>query len=279
MVFPLLAAATLGAGALSALSGNSAAKKAAAASNYATDQQIALQKAQYDQTRADLAPYTEAGAAGLSTLQDRAGGEGGVYGYTANPTYATPQAFNYGANDYQESPGLKIAIERGIDAINSNMANRGALYSGAAMKSIGQFVADTQAKDFQNERNFAYGQYNDAANRARNDYVSDRDYLSGRYDTQTGVATNLASLGQSAAAGQANAGMNYANNAGNAYQQNASNIANAGLVQSSNLSNLLGQGLNAYAYGQSRDPSVPESYVPKGNGTLNGYTSSLRYLA
>ena len=75
MVLPLaiMAGATLGAGALSALSGNSAAKKAAAASQYATDQSIGLQRDQFNQTQANLSPYMQAGQAGLGALLSRSG--------------------------------------------------------------------------------------------------------------------------------------------------------------------------------------------------------------
>lgn len=330
MVLPLaiMAGATLGAGALSALSGNSAAKKAAAASQYATDQSIGLQRDQFNQTQANLSPYMQAGQAGLGALLSRSGlsapgaapatgatrmdegtggglgyynpnGDGGAsgqpmsvaqqmagsvepgtYGNTANPTlntgtYTAPQGFSYGAADYQESPGLKFAIDRGVDAINSRVANNGSMYSGAAMKGIGEFVANTQLKDFQNERGFAQGAYTDQRNFDRANYLddrnyntgqynTDRNYLTGRYDQQTGVVSNLAGIGQNAAAGVGNAGMAYANNAGQALQQNAANQGNAGLVASSNFSNLLGQGINALAYTQRPQTTMPQS-IPLGS--------------
>lgn len=285
MVFPILAAATLGAGALSAISGNSAAKKAADASRYATDQNNALQREQFAQTQANLSPYMLAGQTGLDTLGQRAGGTGGLYGDLTNPTlarnpYTTPEPFKYTGGDYQESPGLKFAIERGVDAINSAASAKGSLYSGATLKKVGQFVADTQLKDFQNERAFAQNAYTDQRNFGRANYLDDRNYdtglyqdqrnyLTSGYNTQTGVAQNLATLGANAAGGLATAGQNMANNIGNAYTQNASNQANAGLVASSNFSNLLGQGLNAYAYSQR--PGVvggQTPYYPPNYGSL-----------
>lgn len=241
--------AALGAGVLSSLSSNSAAKKAAAASQYATDQNVALQREQFAQTQANLNPYMQAGQTGLDTLSARADGTGGVYGGTANPTYTAPEAFSYGANDHTASPGYQFQLQRGLDAIQSSQAARGALYSGATMKALEKFGQGLAAQDFNNERNFAYQSYNDAANRARGNYESDRGYLSNRYDTQTGVANNLASIGANAAGGLSSAGQNMATNIGNAYSQNAENKANAGLVASSNLTNILGQGLSAYARG------------------------------
>ena len=282
----IIAGATLGAGALSALSGNSAARKAAKASQYATDQSIGLQRDQFNQTQANLSPYMQAGQAGLGALQQRAADGGGSYGNTANPTlntgtYTAPQGFTYSAKDYQESPGLKFAIDRGVDAINSRVANNGSMYSGAAMKGIGEFVANTQLKDFQGERAFAQGQYTDQRNFDRANYLDDRNYdtsqyntdrsyLTNRYDTQTGVVSNLAGLGANAAAGVGNAGMAYANNAGQALQNNAANQGNAGLVASSNFSNLLGQGINALAYTQRPQTTAPVNQMSYFNGTYGG---------
>lgn len=247
MVFPFLAAAVVGSGIVGALSGNSAAKKAANASQEATDKTIALQKEQYDQTRADLSPYAEAGRTGLDALQQRAASNDNAYGSVTNPTYTAPAAFSYGEGDYKQSPGYQFQLDRGLDAIQSSQASRGAMYSGATQKAIAKFSQGLAAQDFNQERQFAYGKYIDQNNRDRTNYTDDRDYLTNRYDTQTGTVANLAGIGQNAAAGTAAAGSAYAANVGNAYSQNAATKANAGLVQSSNLNNLMGQGLNAYA--------------------------------
>jgi hypothetical protein len=271
MVAPLLmAGATLGAGALSALSGNAAAKKAAAASRYATDQSIGLQREQFDRTQANLAPYMAAGQTGLNGLQERAAGPG----YTA-ADYSAPQGFSYGADDYQQSPGLDFAIKRGVGAINSQAAANGSMYSGKTLKDVGTFVADAQFKDFQNERAFAAGQYADERNFGRANYLDDRNFGANRYDTQTSGLQYLAGTGANAAAGVGNAGMAYAQNAGNALQQNAANQGNAGLVTSSNFSNLLGQGLGALAYSGFGSGGGAPSFTPPVNplaGTYAGWT-------
>lgn len=330
MVFPFLAAAVVGSGIVGALSGNSAAKKAANASQDATDKTIALQSQQYQQTRADLAPYAQAGQVANAALMQRyglaapattqnayaaagdpasgelvaanyngptgaptrrvmdegtgggvgyvqydpanpgasvstgpgnayaapqagyaapavGGAEPGTYGNTTAPTYQAPGAFSYKEGDYKESDAYKFQLARGLDAIQSSQATRGAMYSGATAKAIAKFSQGLAAQEFGNERQFAYGSYIYKNNRDRTNYTDDRDYMTNRYDTTTGVLQNLTSSGQNAAAGTAAAGSAYAANAGNAYSTNAANRANAGLVQSSNLTNLLGQGLNAYA--------------------------------
>lgn len=262
----LLGVATLGAGLLSKSSGDKAASNAAAASQYATDQSIGLQRDQFNQVQANLSPYMQAGQTGLSSLQTQAANP--MPTAYQDPGYSAPAAFSYGAADYQESPGLKFAIDRGVGAINSRVANNGSMYSGAAMKGIGEFVANTQLKDFQNERAFAQGAYTDQRNFGRSNYLDDRNFGQGQYQDarnyQGGVVSNLAGIGANAAAGVGNAGMAYANNAGQALQNNAANQGNAGLVASSNFSNLLGQGINALAYTQRPQTTMPRS-IPLGS--------------
>ncbi len=100
--------AILGAAALGAGAGLLGSSSAANASEKATDKTLAVQNQQYQQTRADLAPYAQAGQAGLTALQDRATGGGGVYGDTTNPNayadpgYTAPAAFKFTEGDYQE---------------------------------------------------------------------------------------------------------------------------------------------------------------------------------
>lgn len=68
----IIGSAVIGAGA-SALSSRSAANKAAKAANYAADQNAAVSREIYNQTRSDLAPYNEAGKGALNALMVRLG--------------------------------------------------------------------------------------------------------------------------------------------------------------------------------------------------------------
>lgn len=68
----IIGSAVIGAGASAAVS-SSAAKKAANASNYAADQNAQVNREIYNQTRADLSPYNQAGQAGLAALMQRLG--------------------------------------------------------------------------------------------------------------------------------------------------------------------------------------------------------------
>jgi hypothetical protein len=68
----LIGSAVIGGG-VSYLNSKNAAKKAANAANYAADQNAAVSREIYQQTRSDLSPYNQAGQAGLSALLTRLG--------------------------------------------------------------------------------------------------------------------------------------------------------------------------------------------------------------
>jgi hypothetical protein len=89
----IIGAAVVGAGA-SAISGANAAKKAANASNYAADQNAAVSREIYNQTRSDLAPYNAAGQGALTALMTRLGLTPMQAGAAGQPQVRPPQAGN-----------------------------------------------------------------------------------------------------------------------------------------------------------------------------------------
>lgn len=201
------------------------ASKAASASKKAADQALALQQQQYQQARGDMQPYMQAGQAGLNALQQRLlGGGDPTYGQTA---YSTPDAFQYGPNDYTASPGLQWQMQRGMNAINSSQAARGALNSGATLKSLAGYIQGLTMQDFNAQRQFAADQYNKDRDFGRGVYENDRGYLANRYDSQTNNLSNLAGTGLNAANGLAGFGSASANNAGGTLMNNAANVGNA----------------------------------------------------
>ncbi len=214
------------------------ASKAAKASNKAAEQALALQREQYQQARTDMQPYMQAGQTGLNALQQRlagvgegpAGADPGAFGKVTDPTYAqaayqAPAAFHYGADDYTQSPGYQWQLQQGMNAINSSQAHRGAMDSGATLKSLARYAQGLALQDFNAQRDYAAGRYDKDrefgrsvydtdASRARSIYESDRGYLTDRYDNQTQNLNGLAGMGQGAASGLVNAGINVANQRG-----------------------------------------------------------------
>lgn len=219
----IAAAATIGASLFGSSASKKAAKTSADASNYATQQQIALQREQFDRMQQSLAPYSQAGQVGLNSLMDRMKAGGGTYGnqgdmtYTApgpykgpapyksevyNPTtynapdpYKTPDAyqskdFSFTPGDYQNSPGFQFQLQRGLDSVNSNMAARGASNSGAAQKSLASFATGLLNQDYNNQRDFAYNKFNNDRTFGYNKAVDERNFGYNKYNNERDFGYN-----------------------------------------------------------------------------------------
>ena len=111
-------AAILGAGA-SIYSGN----KAADAAEKAAAQSAALQKAQYEQTRADLGQYRDVGGNALSQLSK-------LYGFDG------PDAQQAGFDQFRADPGYQYALNQGTQQVETSRAASGGLFSGGTLKAI-----------------------------------------------------------------------------------------------------------------------------------------------
>jgi hypothetical protein len=187
------------------------------------------------QARSDLAPYRDAGAAGISALQKA----------TTNP-----QSFSMA--DFYNDPGYQFQLQQGNQAIERSAAARGGLLSGAAGKAISGYT--------QNLANTTYG---DAYNR----YLQTRQQ---GYNEKLG----LANLGLGATNSTVNSGVGIAgqqaNNltsaiTGGAAAQ-ASGIVGAGNAVSGSLSDYyLMQQLQKGGYGNIARPTFP--------GTPTGYNT------
>lgn len=227
-----VAVAVIGGAALSAtvggISSSMAANTQADAANNATTQSVQVQReaqqqqqAQYDQTRADQAPYRNAGYGALNQItQDQANGTG----------FAKP--FNMA--DFYNDPGYQFQLQQGNQAIERSAAARGGLLSGAAAKSIAGYTT-----------NLANTTYGDAFNRAQQSSAL-------QYNQLAGVAglgqTSLQATGNAGTAA-ANAGTSSANGVANTIMSGATQAANArasGYVGVGNALNSAGGSLSNY---------------------------------
>lgn len=132
------AAGAIGGAVISSSASKSAAKTQAAGADAAAQvQQNALtqQQAQFDQSRADLAPYREVGTNALLALSDQLG--------IARP--AGMESTNTGNPTFQKDPGYQFAFDEGLKAVDARFP--GMSKSGAKAKALttyGQGVADQQ---------------------------------------------------------------------------------------------------------------------------------------
>jgi hypothetical protein len=241
-----IAEAILGSAVLGAFSSNKAAKTQSQAATQAAD----ISQQQYEQTRADQAPYREAGYNALAEMQRTAGN--------------VPGAFTFGANDYQQDPGYAFRLSEGQKALDRSAAARGGLISGGALKAATRYGQDMGSQEYQNAYNRALTGYNTG--------VASENQL---YNRQAG----LAGIGQTSANFTNNAGATNAANVGNAYgaaaQANASGYMGA--------ANAVGQGLGQYInynQNQAQNSLLQQVLQNRGGGgymtePYSGYNASI----
>lgn len=124
----MVAAAVIGSAVVGAGASAYGSSKAAKASKKGQDQAVAEQRRQYDQTRADYAPWRAAGESALARLTNEMKA-GATTAYTKSPSY-----------DFRLSEGVKAA-ER-------SAAARGRLGSGATMKAVQRYGEGLASADY-----------------------------------------------------------------------------------------------------------------------------------
>jgi hypothetical protein len=157
------AAAAVGAIGGAVISSNSA-DKAANTQAQSTEAGIAEQQRQYDQNRADQAPYRATGTAALGQLA----GENNV---PLDP------------NSVQMDPGYQFAKQQGQEGIDRKVSAAGGRISGAALKAASEFNTDYATTGYSTAYN--------RANQARSDRLNRLAALAGIGQTstqQTGAA-------------------------------------------------------------------------------------------
>ncbi len=143
-LFCEVAAAVLGAGALSAGASIFGASKAANAQQQAAQASIAAQQQMYERNRNTLSPFINAGTGGLENLKNWITPGGG------NPLETLIRLVTPGANmteTLRSMPGYQFQENQGTRAIMNRLAARGLGGSaGAVARGVGQYVtglADT----------------------------------------------------------------------------------------------------------------------------------------
>lgn len=236
------ATAILGAGLLGAAASKSASKTQAGAAAQAAD----VQRSQFEQTRADQAPYREAGYNALAELQRTAGN--------------VPAAFKFGAGDYQADPGYAFRLSEGQKALDRQAAARGGLISGGALKAAQRYGQEMGSQEFGN-----------AYNRALTSYNTDVARENQLYNRQAG----LAGIGQTSTNLVGQAGQNYATNVGNL-------MTGAGAAQAAGqvgMANAITGGLGTYLnYNQNQaQNSLLQQVLQNRGSTYGGYTPTTDY--
>ena len=235
-----VATAVVSSAVIGASTARSAAKTQAGAAAQASD----VQQQQYEQTRADQAPYREAGYNALANLQRTAGN--------------VPGAFKFGAGDYQADPGYAFRLSEGQKALDRQAAARGGLISGGALKAAQRYGQEMGSQEFGNAFNRALTSYNTG--------VASENQLYNRQAALSGIgqtATNLV--------GQAN--QNYGTSVGNALMNQGANAGNARMAAASAYGSALSgigsaYGRNPVSFSSLYGGNRPVNFGGSGSGTF-----------
>ncbi len=196
-----------------------ASSRAADAQRQATDSANGIQTSQYGQTRADQAPWRNAGANAIGELQQQ----------------MPDLNRSFSMADFRADPGYQFQMDQGNKAIERSAAARGGLNSGATMKSMANYSQGLANQDFQ---------------QARNNFTNDQ---TNRFNRLSSVA----GLGQTSANATTAAGTNMANNLSNNVTNMGNATAAQNIQQGNNFNNMLSTGMNTWMQQQMMNRYAP----------------------
>lgn len=196
-------------GLMSSQASKNAASKAASASQYGADVQAGVLREMFQTTRADLAPYRQAGMGALNELEsaDPTGGAGEFMDTLKN----FGQNFQFDPNN----PAYQLKLEETNKAINQALASRGMWNSRPGLNLLAENERNVLASEYENQYSREYGKNLDLFNMAMSTGSAKLSKL-----------LNLAGMGQNAAAQTGASAMTTGQGISQAYGQNAANLGN-----------------------------------------------------
>jgi hypothetical protein len=227
-------AAILGSSVIGGLMSKSGADSQAAAADRAAQ----LSNDQYNQTRADQAPWRAAGETALNQL--------------------VPLASNYtpfGMSQFQQDPGYQFRLSEGQRALAHSAGGRGGLVSGNSLKAMQDYA-----------QNSASGEYQNAFNR----YQTERN-------ARLNPLQSLAGVGQSATNFTGAAGAQNAATMGNYLTGGAAASAAGNMGAANALTSGLGTYLN-YNQNQAQNSLLQQVLQNRGGSPSNAQLADQYYL-
>jgi hypothetical protein len=183
-----------------------AAKSGADKQSAAADRAAALSDAQYQETRADQAPYRQAGYNALAEMQRTAKN--------------VPGAFSFNTEDLYKDPGYEFRLSEGLRSLaHSNNAGRGGLVTGNSLKAMQDYVGKSSLDQFNNAYNRALTSYNTG--------VASENQLYNRQAGMAGIGQTATNLTNAAGANNANAMSGYLTGGAAAQAAGGVGVANA----------------------------------------------------
>lgn len=212
----------LGAGALGARASSRAANTQAQAAERAQREALALQRGQYEQDRADTAPWREAGQVGLAELLR------GIQSGDLTRPWDRPD-FSFTMDDFRADPGYQFRMQEGMKAIQRVQGARGSVVGGGQAQGLMQF-----------NQGLASDEFGRARDRAADDYTMAFNRFNTERQNRMSPLLSLAGLGQNATSQQLQSSQNYGNNAAQTTIQGILGAANARAAGTMGVANSLG---------------------------------------
>lgn len=221
---------------LGGMMGADAAGNAADTQARAAAQSDATQRYMYDTTRADNAPFLQAGQSGVNRLSRLLG----LNGDTGSADYGSLTR-KFGANDLANdtvyNTGLQFGLDEGTKALNNQAAANGSYLSGATAKALTRYGND-----------YGTTKANDAYNRFNTDNTNIYNRLAG-----------ITGTGQQASSQVGSAGANYGNNISNTATSLGNARAASGIAQSNAIGGGISGAINVYNQNQLMSRLFPSS--------------------
>ena len=126
-----------------------AAKDAANTQAAASDRASQLQREMFQQARADLEPYRQAGYGVLPRLQELAQTPLAYDPYTPQPAYQPQPAYTGPTlEELRADPGYAFRVSEGQKALERSAAGKGLLLSGGQLKDLTRFGQGMGAQEY-----------------------------------------------------------------------------------------------------------------------------------
>lgn len=222
------------------MTGEDKTRAALAAQGHGVNQANQFLGQQFDVQNQLLSPYHEVGTSTISAMSN-------------------PEMLNrtFGMSDFQQDPGYQFRLNQGLENINSQMAGKGLLNSGAALKALQRYGQDYASSEYQN----AYNRFN-----------ADQDRRWGRM-------SDLAGLGYNASQGMVGNSMNYGNTVSGNFTGLGNANAAAQIAQANRNSQLVGQGIQggaAVVGAMFSDERLKKDIKPISKADLNQLRRSIK---
>jgi len=227
-------------GVASGLIGAGAQDRATQAGADAAANALQWQKDQYAQTRADQAPYRQAGQTaltGLNSMMTDANYK--PVGYNPVSTIKDPGQFQFNTNGPNADPSYTWRVNQGLNAINSSAAAKGGYFSGGTGEALNDYGQEAASQEYGNQFNRWQTTFNDYMNQEGFNV----DQFNQAYQRMYGVAN----LGEGAVTNTGVAGQQFATNSGNIAIGQGNNASNAEINKGNVWGNVVANATNQFS--------------------------------